>query len=87
MALMFAQCPQVTTMGDWSAGSSGNPRQLALACGIAVNVPRWLDMDPAGHPIEHVGVKPQKVIAAKPEDFTADRDPVLQAAFDQLKKQ
>ena len=86
MALMFAQCPQVTTMGDRTGGSSGNPRQLALACGITVNLPRWLDMDPSGHPIEHIGVRPQKLIAAKPEDFTAERDPVLQAAFDALKR-
>jgi peptidase S41-like protein len=86
MALMFAQCPQVTTMGDWSAGSSANPRQLALPCGITVNVPQWLDMDPAGHPIEHVGVKPQKLVAAKPEDFTAEHDPVLEAAFDHLRR-
>ena len=86
MALMFAQCPQVTTMGDWSAGSSANPRRLELPCGITVNLPRWLDMDPAGHPIEHVGVKPQKLVATKPGDFTAERDPVLQAAFEQLKR-
>jgi hypothetical protein len=84
LALMFAQCPQVTTMGEPSGGSSGNPRQLALPCGITVNLPRWLDMDPAGNPIEHVGVKPQRPVAAGPGDFTAGRDPVLQAALRRL---
>ncbi|MHC4578995.1 MAG: hypothetical protein ACYTED_16495, partial [Planctomycetota bacterium] len=84
--LMFAQCPQVTTMGDWTGGSSANPRRLELKCGITVNLPRWLDMDPEGHPIEHVGVKPDKLIKAKPEDFTAERDPVLKAALRYLRK-
>ncbi len=84
LALMFAQCPQVTTMGESSGGSSGNPRPLALSCGITVNLPRWLDMDPAGHPIEHVGVKPERPVAAKPEDFADGRDPVLQAALKRL---
>ncbi|MHC4163773.1 MAG: S41 family peptidase [Planctomycetota bacterium] len=86
MALMFAQCPQVTTMGDPSGGSSANPRRLELKCGITVNLPRWLDMDPKGNPIEHVGVKPEKLIKAKPEDFTAEKDPVLKAALKYLRK-
>ncbi len=81
LALMFAQCPQVTTMGEPSGGSSGNPRPLALSCGITVNLPRWLDMDPAGNPIEHVGVKPEKPVAADPRELKAGRDPVLQAAL------
>jgi len=85
LALMFAQCPQVTTMGEPSGGSSGNPRPLALSCGITVNLPRWLDMDPDGNPIEHVGVKPQRSVPARPGDFTAERDPVLQAALRRLK--
>jgi C-terminal processing protease CtpA/Prc len=84
MALMFAQCPQVTTMGDYTGGSSANPRRIELSCGITVNLPRWLDMDPKGNPIEHVGVKPKKLIKAKPEDFTAEQDPVLEAAIKQL---
>lgn len=86
MALMFLQCPQVTTMGDWTGGSSANPRRIELECGITVNLPRWLDMDPRGKPIEHVGIKPEKLIRAKPEDFTAERDPVLEAALKYLRK-
>ena len=81
MALMFAQCPQVTTMGDYTGGSSANPRRVELSCGITVNLPRWLDMDPKGKPIEHVGVKPRKLIKTKPEDFTGEKDPVLESAI------
>jgi hypothetical protein len=81
MALMFAQCPQVTTMGAATGGSSANPRRVELKCGIVVNLPRWLDMDPDGAPIEHAGVKPKKLVKAKPSDFSAQRDPVLEAAL------
>ena len=86
MALMFAQCPQVTTMGDKTGGSSGNPRTIELEGGIVVNLPRWNDMDPAGNPIENVGVAPKVRIEAKSEDFTALKDPVLDAALAYLRK-
>jgi len=86
MALMFAQCPQVTTMGDLTGGSSANPRRIKLECGISVNLPRWLDMDPDGNPIEHVGIKPEKLIKARPEDFNATKDPVLEAGLKLLRK-
>lgn len=86
MALMFAQCPQVTTMGDKTGGSSGAPRTLELEGGIKVNLPRWIDMDPAGNPIENVGVAPKVQIDAKPAEFTAVKDPVLDAALEFLRK-
>ncbi|MBK8180903.1 MAG: hypothetical protein IPK67_18820 [Planctomycetes bacterium] len=86
MALMFAQCPQVTTMGDRTGGSSANPRRIELEGGIQVNLPRWNDMDPDGNPIEHVGVAPKVEVRAKPEEFTATKDPVLEAALALLRK-
>ena len=86
MALMFAQCPQVTTMGTRTGGSSANPRRIELEGGIQVNLPRWNDMDPAGKPIERVGVAPEVEIRAKPEEFTATQDPVLEAALASLRK-
>jgi C-terminal processing protease CtpA/Prc len=86
MALMFAQCPQATTMGDRTGGSSGNPRQMELEGGIVVNLPRWNDMDPDGNPIEVVGSAPKVKIDAKPAEFTATQDPVLEAALATLRK-
>ena len=86
LALMFAQCPQVTTMGDRTAGSSANPRRLELECGITVNVPTWLDMDPAGNPIEHVGVAPDETVEAASEELTDTEDPVLAAALKRLRR-
>ena len=72
-------------MGDRSAGSSGNPRRLELAGGIRVNLPRWLDMDPDGEPIEHVGVAPDVPVDVPPGAFTDTEDPVLAAALARLR--
>ncbi len=85
-ALMLAQCPQVTTMGDHTAGSSGNPREIRTEGAIIVRLPRWLDMDPSGKPIEGVGIAPQVKIEAEETEFTAERDPVLDAALAKLRE-
>jgi C-terminal processing protease CtpA/Prc len=85
-ALMVAPCPQVTTMGDRTAGSSANPRRVELACGITVNVPRWRDMDPAGRPLEHAGIQPEVKLDFPPEKFGEEGDPVLEAALAKLRK-
>jgi len=86
LALMFASCPQVTTLGDRTAGSSANPRRLEVGAGIVVNLPRWLDMDPDGKPIDAVGIQPMKAIeAASYADFKGV-DPVFDAALKFLKK-
>jgi hypothetical protein len=85
-ALALAQCPQVTTMGDRTAGSSGNPRQVNAGAGIVVNLPRWIDMDPQGTPIDAVGIPPQQKIDAEPADFRGDNDPVLSAALAHLRR-
>ncbi|MBU0617949.1 MAG: hypothetical protein KKI02_09550 [Planctomycetes bacterium] len=85
-ALMLAQVPRVTTMGDRTAGSSANPRELPLPQKIAVSLPRWLDMRPDGKPIDGIGVEPKIPIDAAPEAFTETSDPVLEAALKHLRK-
>jgi hypothetical protein len=85
-ALMLAQCPNVTTMGERTAGASANPRRIDLECGIAVNLPRWIDYDPAGKSIEDNGVAPEMKADAPDDKFTAAKDPVLDAALDFLRK-
>jgi hypothetical protein len=84
--LMLAQCPQVITLGDRTAGSSANPRRIDAGAGIVVNLPRWLDMDPQGKPIDAVGVAPRQKIETRPDDFTNDRDPVLTAALEEVRR-
>jgi len=87
LALMFAQCPDVTTMGDRTAGSSANPRRLELDHGIIVNVPRWLDMDPKHKPIDGVGIAPDEPIDATSVGDFKEGDPVFEAGVQFLKKQ
>lgn len=84
--LMMAQCPQVVLIGDRTAGSSANPRRLELDGGIVVNLPRWLDMDPDGKPIDAVGVAPDILVEAASKEFSETEDPVLEKAIKQLKK-
>jgi hypothetical protein len=86
LALMLAQCPQVTTMGDRTAGASANPRKLELAGGIEVNLPRWIDMDPDGKCFEDVGIAPEVKVPAGEGAFTDKKDAVLTAALEKIRK-
>lgn len=83
--LMLDQCPNVTTMGDRTAGSSANPRRVEAGGGITVNLPRWLDLLPNGNRLDAVGVNPDIKIDAAPDTFTNKSDPVLQAALERLR--
>jgi C-terminal processing protease CtpA/Prc len=84
-AEMLAVCPDVTSVGDRTCGSSGRPQRIDLPGGIAVNVPTWNDMTPEGAPIEDVGVQPEVPVKAAPDAFDA-KDPVTEAALALLRK-
>ena len=85
-ALMLAQAPQVSTMGDRTAGSSANPRILSLPGNVNVNLPRWLDLKPDGKPLDNVGVVPDVEVSVPPGVFDEKTDPVLEAAFKRLRE-
>jgi hypothetical protein len=85
LVLMLAQCPQVTTLGDRTAGSSGNPRTVETKGRIEVRLPRWDDRDPQKNPIECVGLAPKVPVASKPTDFTDRFDPVFAKALETLR--
>lgn len=85
MTLMMGQCPNVTTLGDRTAGSSANPRQLEAGVGIVVNLPRWNPLTADGKPFDTVGVAPDVLITATADDFTGTEDPVLTAAIKHLR--
>ncbi len=85
LVLMLSRCPQVTTLGNPTAGSSGNPRVLSLPGMITVLLPRWLDLDPEGKPIDERGVPPDVPVAAKWTAFRS-RDPVIEAALARLRR-
>jgi len=83
---MMRLFPQVTTMGERTAGSSGNPTHIVLTAGIKVGVSRWLDLLPDGKPIEGRGIQPGVRFEAKPDAFTGKRDDLLAAAVARLGK-
>ncbi len=84
--LMLAQAPQVTTLGDRSAGSSANPRRLEVAGNIKVNMPRWLDMLPDGTPLDEAGVPPDVPVPVAAKSLDDTSDPVVKAALERLRK-
>jgi len=86
-AAMLAMAANVTTMGDSTAGASGNPEQLDAGSAILVNVPRWNNLDTAGKPIEDVGLPPKVEFAPTPTSFTSDTDGLVTAALERLRKQ
>lgn len=85
LAAMFAECPNVTTMGAPTCGSSGNPRRVELDCGIVVNLPRWRDLRPDGTPLERRGLAPDVALDHPASAFSPEFDPVLGAAIAQLR--
>lgn len=85
LALMLVQCPQVTTLGDRTAGSSAAPKLVDVGSGISVKVPQWNDCDAAGAPYEDRGVPVTVEITNAPDAFSLERDPVLEAALERLR--
>ncbi len=81
---MMSGGDQVTTMGDATCGSSGNPRTLKLPAGITVSLPRWIDYLPDGSPLDERGFQPKVRFEAKPGAFESERDDLLSAALARL---
>jgi hypothetical protein len=83
---MMTGDPEVTTMGDHTCGSSGNPEIVDLPLDMTVSVPRWIDYLPDGTPLDERGFQPQVIF--KPEDgaFQGNRDDLLAAAVERLRK-
>ncbi|MBU6401144.1 MAG: hypothetical protein KGS61_12560 [Verrucomicrobia bacterium] len=82
---MMTGAPNVTTMGDHTCGSSGNPEIINLALGLTVSVPRWIDYLPDGTPLDERGFLPQVRFTAGPEAFAGERDDLLTAALARLR--
>ncbi len=83
---MMGECPQVTTMGDHTCGSSGNPKFVELPIGVRVSLPKWIDFLPDGTPLDEKGVQPDKHFPSKPEFFEGNRDDLLKAAIEQVRQ-
>lgn len=80
------QLPQVTLVGDRTAGSSGNPTfvELNLPVKVSVSIPQWIDLLPDGTPLEKEGIKPDVFVNVSKEDFSGDNDPVLKRGVELL---
>jgi len=81
---MMAECPQVTTMGDHTCGSSGNPMFVELPGQIRVSLPQWIDLLPDGGPLDERGVRPDIYFEAEVDSFSGNRDDLLKTAVEGL---
>ena len=82
---MMTGDPQLTTMGDHTAGSSGNPRIFQLPLNMTVSVPQWIDYLPDGSILDERGFQPQIPFAPAPGAFKGNRDDLLVAALQRLR--
>lgn len=83
---MMAESTQVTTMGDHTCGSSGNPKFLDLPAGVRVSLPQWIDLLPDKTALDERGVQPDIYFPTKQEHFEGVRDDLLRTAVDRLTK-
>lgn len=82
---MMMGATNVTTMGDHTCGSSGNPQVIELPLEMTVGVPRWIDYLPDGTPLDERGFKPQIPFTAPADGLSGSRDDLLSAALDRLR--
>ena len=75
------ELPNVTTVGENSAGSSGTPAVYELGAGWTFTVSRAIDYTAEQQVVEGNGIAPAVLIAASPADFEQGRDPVLDFAL------
>ena len=83
---MMTGDPDATTMGDRTCGSSGNPKLVRLPLDLVVRVPQWIDYLPDGTPLDEHGFQPQIPFKATEGAFDGNRDDLLTAALDRLRK-
>jgi len=84
---MMTGDPKVTTMGDHTCGSSGNPEILHLPLDMTVSVPKWIDYRPDGNPLDERGFEPQIPFKPMLGAFEGDRDDLLTAALVRLRQE
>ena len=82
---MMSGDPDLTTMGDHTCGSSGNPRLVDLPMDLTVSVPRWIDYLPDGSPLDERGFQPQVRFKPGPGAFDGTQDALLSAALERLR--
>jgi len=81
---MMAACPNVTTMGDRTRGSTGFPIPFKLDGEIEIYVPQWISYLPDGQVIDGRGVMPDVPFVPGPASFAGDRDELFETVLDRL---
>jgi hypothetical protein len=79
--------PNVTTMGDHTCGSGGNPKIYNLPMDLTVAVPVGIDYKPDGKPLDENGFQPQVPFVPEPNAFAGTRDDLLTAALARLRQE
>jgi hypothetical protein len=82
---MMSGATHVTTMGENTCGSSGNPRIVKLPLDMTVSVPRWIDYLPDGTALDEKGFRPAVVFTPTSGAFKGNRDDLLTAALERLR--
>jgi hypothetical protein len=83
---MMMGATNVTTMGDQTCGSSGSPQIIDLPLEMTVGVPRWIDYLPDGQPLDEHGFLPQIPFTPAPAGLSGNRDDLLAAALERLRR-
>ena len=86
--LAMQQFPQVTVIGTYTGGGSGNPMNWELPNGWMVRIPRWQ----VGHPItkelyEGIGIRPDSLVEQRTIDTSLGLDRMLEVAADLIRSQ
>jgi C-terminal processing protease CtpA/Prc len=72
--------PNVTVIGDTTAGATGGPMPRELANGWTYELSEWIQYTPQHMIFEDIGLAPDVVVQPTPADYFARRDPALQRA-------
>lgn len=83
---MMSGDPDAAITGDHTCGSSGNPEIIKLPLNMTVSVPRWIDYLPDGTALDERGFQPQVKFEPTPGAFEGQRDDLLTAALERLRK-
>ncbi|GJM26244.1 MAG: hypothetical protein DHS20C16_26590 [Phycisphaerae bacterium] len=86
LVLMFDCQPHVTTIGETTRGSSGNPKSFKLpGVDVSVSYSRWVALTPDQEPFEGKGVAPDIPIEVA-SDVYRKKDPTWNRALEFLRE-
>jgi hypothetical protein len=83
----MAVCPNITTIGEPTKGSTGSPIWFPVGADIEVAVPQWIAYLPNGELFDEKGVAPKVLFEYRPDAFEGNKDELLSAALAKLRKE